>query len=402
MPTTLRYGNGENCELELANGTRVGPSSSDVIDGNDLSDAVRSALADPLDFPPLSSCTVPGDRVVVAVEQGVPLLPKVIAGISSALEDAGVEPDNALFVFQSDPTREGEQLEQWAASCGVNAAVHSPDDQENCSLVSVTQAGEPLRMNRSIGEADVVLPVGLAGAEDQPTAVSKYAGLYPEFADGETIARFHQQLGRSSAASAKKCQQEVDEAGWLLGVNLSLRVVPGPAGSVAAVMAGEPHSVTKAAQERYRDVWSQPITANAQLAVATLTGPAEEQSWESIRKALLVAESVLRPGGVIAICSELAELPGPAVRTLAGSRDYDQLQRSLARVKAPDSQIALQLCRALERGGVYFCSQLSPEMVEDLGITPIQSSTELKRLTESFDNVVVLEDAHRLICTGGE
>ena len=136
--------------------------------------------------------------------------------------------------------------------------------------------------------------------------------------------------------------------------------------------------------------------------IATISGPAEEQTWENVCEALIAAESALKPGGVIAICTQLAESPGPALQTLKTGCDAEQLQRSLGRVKANDSAIALRICRAVERGTVYLSSQLAAGVVEDLGLAPIQSEQELKRLTESFSKIVVLEDAHRLICAGAE
>ena len=386
MLTTLHYGSGSKFDLQLDECIYLGPSQEDVIERGQLSDVVRTALAKPMDFPPLAACTVPGDMVVVALQRGLPMLHELVTGLRSALEDAGVERNSVRFVFETDPSSEEQSLEGWAESLGIEARIHDPDDEEHCSLVSVMQSGEPLRMNRELGEADFVLPVGLASGGAGLSANSKFAGLFPEFADGETLKRFRQVSQKQSSRAAQKCREEVDEAGWLLGVNMSLRIVPGAAGAIAEVLAGEPDKVTEVANEHYQQLWNQPITETGELVIATICGPAEEQTWDNVCQALIAAESALRPGGVIAICTQLAESPGPALQTLKSGCDSEQLQQSLGR----------------ERGTVYLSSQLAAGVVEDLGLAPIQSEQELKRLTESFSQVVVLEDAHRLICQGAE
>lgn len=396
MSTTLRYGNNDEQELQLDGCQRVGPTVKSAIDRENVAESLRAALAKPIDFPPLAAATVPGDRVVVAVEQGVPMLAEVIEGVVASLSDAGIERSQATFVFSGTDSGTAAKLQTLANDAGIDLRLHDPNDEENCSMVSVTKAGEPLRMNRELGEADLVLPVTVARAAEGSVPQAKFAGLYPEFADSETRNRFQKSSAKKRSGDASKRQAESDEAGWLLGVAVTVRLVPGPAGTVAAVLAGEPGAVAEAASQTYDQVWQQPLGDTAELVIATMN-QAEEQTWQQLARALASAETALRPGGAIVVCSQLAEPPGPAVRTLGGNRDYTQLTQSLKRVRAVDKHIALQLCGALERGAVYLNSQLPSDLVEELGFTPIESAEELQQLTASFENVIVLEDAHKLV-----
>jgi hypothetical protein len=61
--------------------------------GRPLSDpvaAVRQALAKPLGFPPLRDSVVPGDRVVLALGENVPLPAALVAGAVLELIEAGI------------------------------------------------------------------------------------------------------------------------------------------------------------------------------------------------------------------------------------------------------------------------------------------------------------------------
>ena len=73
MLTILRYGADSSAEMEVPDGALLAecraPRDECV---EDLAAAVASALAEPLDYPPLSKCTTPSDRIVVPLEGGVP------------------------------------------------------------------------------------------------------------------------------------------------------------------------------------------------------------------------------------------------------------------------------------------------------------------------------------------
>ena len=252
-------------------------------------------------------------------------------------------------------------------------------------------------MNRKLCDADVVLPIGLTTVGLDQQQCDKYGGLFPHYCDEETIARYRDCKQADSAKHGENRRREIDESGWLLGAGMTVQVVPGAGGTVAAVLAGEPSAVAQAATEKYRQVWSRPVAARGDLVIATITGPTGEQSWDNFARALAAAQSVLEPGGAIAICSELANAPGPSLRRLLGSEDYARLERKLQRDRFADSRTALLVCRALEQGPIYLLSQLDANVVEGLGLAPIASDAELLRLAKSYRSTVVLEDAHRLL-----
>ena len=398
MSTTLYYGNGASCRLELDGMTRVGPAPHVPIDAADLAECVRAALQAPLGYPPLAAATVPGDRVVVALEPGLPLVRELVEGVSRALRDSGVDPSLATFLFCQDPKEPASAFGQWATDHHWNVELHDPCDEKHCALFGVSQAGNALRLNRKLCDADIVLPIGVtnvgfSAVDDR----SKFSGLFPQFSDEETIARHRRPEGTKPGTSRKDRRQEIDEAGWQLGVGMTVQMVPGPGDSAAAVFAGEPGVVAESATAKYRDVWRRSVDDAGDLLIATVAGAAAEQSWENIGRALLAADEVLEPGGAIAICSELAESPGPSLLRLANNDENERLERKLERDSLADSRTALAVCRALQRGPVYLHSQLHADLVESLGFAPIASEAELVRLAKSFRRPLVLEDAHRLL-----
>jgi hypothetical protein len=130
-----------------------------------------------------------------------------------------------------------------------------------------------------------------------------------------------------------------------------------------------------------------------------VTGGAQAQTWSNVGRALAAAELLVAEDGAVAICCNLEQPPGESLGRLIGTNDLASTERRLLRDHAEDSWTALQLARALQRGPVYFLSQLDAETVEDMGLAPMADVAELTRLASHHDTVIVLPDSQYAVAT---
>ncbi len=391
----LTYGNGTTCDISTTNAVTIRANEFTLIPEDDISARVEQALASPLDYPALASATVPGDTIAIALEYGTPHLLRVVAGILTSLAHASVEKSAITILlapgFAADTVV--QPLLRELAGDEVTIIVHAPDHEEQIAMLGVTTAGLPLRLNRVLCDADVVIPVGVTtGGEHENSGT----GMFPTFSDQETLGRFHSPSSRETAANQQKLREEIRECDWLLGVGLALQIVPGPRGEVAAVFCGVPATVAEAAQRTYRHVWATNIPCKADLVVATIVGNDSQQTWQNLSRALVAADELLTSGGAIAICSEIATRPGPSAKRLRDAQDLAEVERKLLKDTFADSQAALLLCRLLQRGTIYLKSQLDSRLAESLGFAPIASDKELAHLIGSYSQCVILEQAQHL------
>ncbi len=402
MPTTLTYGSGATCLLDSSEVTHVRPNLAHELSVSEVRAQVQAAFACPVGYPPLARATVPDDQIVLALESGTPCLQEIVEGALEALRDSGVEfSDLTLLLSQGGNLQ--EEMGQLATSKEITLAVHDPDDEKSGSILGVTKAGRPLRLNRLLCDADFVLSIGVCTlSPDTEPRQGKSNGLFPIFSDRETIERYRAPIATDSPVIRIQRENEIEESGWLLGLGLTVQVVPSLSDGVAAVLAGEPGAVAEAAAATYRRIWSYQVNQPANLVIATVTGHSSQQTWESIGRTLRAASQVLEPGGAIAIYSELAELPGPSLGRLAGNEDFAAVEREIMRDRFSDSWASLRLCRALQRGPVFLRSQLSTEVVESLGMAPLGSDEELSRLVHKYENCIALDGAQRLLLSIAE
>jgi nickel-dependent lactate racemase len=373
-------------------GAPVAPLGSSKI-SIDPAAAVQNALAEPLDYPPLAAGIVPGDRVAIAVDDAVPCLPDIVRGAVGALKHAGVEPQDITIVAADEQTTDRCRSELASNEPELQFATHNPDNENDLCLVGTTKRGRPLLVNRTIFDADVVLPIGCARI-GRDTA---YDSLYPRFSNAEAIAKYRTPAEHDALAARSGKRSPADEAGWMIGVPMTVQVVPGPDETVANLLAGEPQAVAQRCDELCREQWSYEVPQRVSLLVATITGGAGSQTWANVARALETAEHVVEEGGAVAICTNLDEPPGHSLGRLIGDPDLDVAARKISHDHDADSWPAWRLARALQRGPVYLLSQLLAETIEDMGIAPVESIDDLVRLAGRHESFLVVEDAQHAV-----
>lgn len=399
MTVELRYGQNETLQLEL-------PPNALLLDGREprgtpLSDpaaAACEALVHPLDFPPLSKAVVPGDRIVLAVDHGIPQIEQLIWGVVQALLDAGAHAQDITVVLSPDSAAEAPGVFLSATPAAVRrdlaAVLHDPRDTRGLCYLAAAKDGKPIYFNRRIFDADLVVPIGVSRLENSFGYVGVHAGIFPAFSDEATRARFRVPARREWAVRSQRQQEAADEAAWLLGVQFTVQATPGPRESLLHVLAGESKAVAERARTLCEAAWLYPAPQRAGLVVAAIEGGPEQQTWENFGRALFAASQAVADGGAIVLCTELCRPPGPALRSLAILDNQPELfQQAIRRERSEDAPSACLLAQIIPRVRVYLLSRLTGEAVEELGIGYVQEATEVQRLSRQHSSCILLGNA---------
>ena len=255
--------------------------------------AVAEALLNPLGYPPLTRALVPGDRVVIAVDSGVPCGSHIVAGVLHTLRSANV---NLSDVVVLTSTEHGSDA-AWRRDLPPDAAelkfvTHDPHHKAGLCYLAASKHAEPIYLNRHLCEADVIVPVNLLRARGSLGYTGIHSGLFPTFSDEATRQRFRGLSAALNTVQQKHRRDESDEVDWLLGLQLAVQIVAGPGDSVLHVLAGLIGQVAERGRELVEAAWSQEVPRQAQLVVAALGGGNGEQTWENFGRALYAASQV--------------------------------------------------------------------------------------------------------------
>jgi len=403
MTLSLPFGVDSHCELPDSQNLVAHIGHLPATPLADPQGETARVLAEPLDFPPLSQTAVPGDRVVLALDTQVPQADSIVAAVVEQLTQAGVEPQD-ISLLRSPLDLAGDPMAKipQAQRDKIVVEIHDPADRKKLSYLAATKGEHRVYLNRSLTDADVVLPIGSLRYDPVFGYHGVTTGLYPLFSDNETLSRgWARSIAPASVGDAAKARAESDEVGWLLGVQFVVQAIAGAGDDLAHVLAGEARSVFAAGGPLVDQTWSAAIPRAVALAMATVSGSPHWQTWDALGRALTVAEGCVADGGSIVLCTALGSGAdrgklGPALSSLASGEKHDSLLRRIHKHPSEDSWAATQIIRTLGRCKVFLISQLEPQTVEDLGMAPVKDAAEVARLVERSSDFVVLENAENL------
>jgi len=400
---TLHYGSSGELQLDL-------PASGDSLFVERLTalpnppEAIRAALRQPLDFPPLARSVVPGDRVVIALDRLTPQGPQLIAELWRELASAGVTPEQLLILQPTalDGSRLTDPRSELPAEIRSTVAwkIHDATNSEQIAYLANTTNGERVYLARELVEADLVLTVGEVAFDSLLGFKGTGSVLYPGLSNVEAIRKSrgsgHQEL---SLEDIRPLRQMQDEISWLLGVQFSVQVLAGAAGGISQVWAGFESSVQRAAREELLAARALEFSERKEVVVLALEEDAPGFGWPQIGVALEQARNVVSKGGKIVLLTEFAATPetlGDGLRIVQQAHAPREALRPLRELLPPDYPPATSLARATDWATVYFVGEIAPGLAEELSLIPLDSSEDVQRLIEQTSSLLVLSNAQHL------
>lgn len=365
----------------------------------DLRRATREGLAQPLELPPLGAAIVPGDRVVLAVDRRQPLLDGVLEEVWRVLQAAGVQPADVTIVQPAvlgaterhDP-RQGLPADVRGAMTWV---LHDPTVEEDCGYLATSAAGERIYLSRRLLDADVVIPLTVAGYDARLGYQHPCGLFYPGLSNTEAFKKSHGQ-GHSELRpeDERPLRQLIDEAGWLLGVQYVVQVVPAARrGAGAEVLVGSVEGVGRAARSALDEHWRVRVEERVETVVMALPTDQHRVTWALLGRALETAKTLVERGGRIIVLTDLAAEPGPGVTVIREQRSAKAALQPLRAIGPEDLVPATQLAAAADWATVYLLSGLPALLVEELFCTPLENEQELRRLLAGVEAGLVLPAA---------
>lgn len=356
---------------------------------------VRAALEAPFGFDsPLRRALTPEDRVTLVLDEKLPHVAELLAGVIEHLGTGGVQPSAVTVLVP--PSEAGNS---WVDDlpdefADVTLVVHDPEEKTKLAYLATTKAGNRIYLNRSLVEADFV--VVLTGRGYDPTFgyAGAEAAIYPALGDAETLAGFVGQFTTDPPTGDPA--EETTEVAWLLGTPFFVQVIEAAGDGVQEVIGGLPDS-TEEGTRRQDARWRGTIDERPDLVIATVGGSDARVSFASLAWAAATAARVVRPGGRVAVLSTAGPPLGEGAEVLRQAGDPNAVGKLLDRRKPDDWPAAALWAFSAKRASLFVASGWPDDVTEDLFATPLGSASQVQRLIDAADRVLVIPDAHKSV-----
>jgi lactate racemase len=347
-------------------GSFAGPP--DPPEGDSL-DRVRRALEEAVDYPPLRHVVVPGDRVAIPLDAGLPDASMILAVVAEILRDVGVD---SITVLVDGREHDHPRL---TLPPGVKLIEHDPSDRNTLAYLATTEAERRIYLNRELAEADCVVPLGRIGPDEAVGLRGPWSVI--DFGLSDRAASPTSLLAPPDAQLA--ALGESLEVSWLLGGQFQVGVVPGRTGALH-IVAG----LTTAVRDRGRllldSSWGFAVEDRADLVIAGVGGPDREAHAGELIEALRQAFRVVRRGGKIALLTraDIGLIREVATGTLLPRGDWE---------------------KALSWADVYIASRAIANDLDELGLIPLDRPEQAIKLAAVAPSFLTISQADRVIAT---
>ena len=414
MKIQFPYGRDSFLALDLPDESVLYAHTQDAVENIPLPElpaAVTQALENPLNVPPLRECLMSDDHLVIPVAPEVPQIGTILQAVLDHVFSGALEHQPARVTILQ--TKTDEQIGAIRAALEVlpsrlqkrvTLTTHRPDKKEEMAFLGVSETNETLVIHRELFDAEFVLPIGFFLPKGTPGHAGIHTAIYPTFSDGETHKRF-KDFGPALHGSNQKLQRELEEetaeATRQLGVLCMLQVVPGvpsPGSSgIARILAGDYRDVESDGYSLYREIWTNLSNHRPRVVLASVTG-SESMSWHWAMHALDCASKVADPDeGIIVLCSDLAGEFPRALEIYRQVQDLDPTEKFIRREELPEAALMVAGLRVIHDFRVFFVSNLDPDLLEEIGVFPLDGAGDLERLVKNSGSVTLLPDIQRMI-----
>lgn len=393
--TEILFGVGQRSKLHFS-GHVADRAACGLPSVKDLSAAIQEALGKPLDFPAIELAIVPGDRVVLAIDPSMPQLPSVVAGVVGYLIERNVDPQQLTIVVAGHQPADAEAIGTSIAqitSVQIPIELHDADDSNKVAYVAANHEAEPIYVNRTLVDAEVVIPISCARGRGSLDYLGSNT-IFPRLSDRKTRGRFYSLARLEKQSEHDKLQAWADEAAWWVGLSVGVQIVPGRDGEIVGVLAGSPAALEEAAQRLMESAWKTSVAEPAEVVLALIDGGRSQQTWDNVARAIHVAHKVTARGGSIIICSQLAQVPGRALRKLTDpDRSSGTLAKQLSSDASDDALAAAVILAVVSEYHIYLYSEIASETIEEFGMGAIENLGQLQHLLGQHASMLLLGSA---------
>lgn len=356
-----------------------------------LEELTEDALAHPIGAAPLEELVSPSAKVLLLVDDITRQTPAagMLPAIFRRLKRGGAQDIKILIAAGTHSHMTREELEKKLGAATLaeyTVALHHWKEEEHLREIGVLPDGTPVRVNRMLGEADLVIGVGLI----VPHRVMGFTGgssiVQPGVSGPDVTGHTHWLSALYPGAEIigfadNPVRREVEQIARLAGLRYIVNVVMDRSERVIHVVAGDPVAAHHQGSGYSRDIFGVALPRYADVVIAE-SYPADYDLWQAA-KGVYSAELAVKQGGVVVLvtqCYHGVSLEHPVVERL-GYPPVEDVKRMVEERKITDLVAAAHLAHVgrviKDRArGIMVSKWIPPDVQRHIGFEPASTPQE--------------------------
>ncbi|AKX93473.1 hypothetical protein MTHERMOG20_20970 [Moorella thermoacetica] len=357
---------------------------------------IQRALENPIGCQSLGTMVSPTSRVLLLCDDNTRPTPAniIVPAILRELESGGVRKEN-IKILMALGTHRPMTLEELQQKLGAEVLaqveVINHDFRNPMALhdFGLTANGTPVKVNRVVLEADVVIGIGSI----VPHHIPGYSGgakiVQPGICGEDTTAATHLLSVRTRrnmlGIVENKVREEMEAIADRAGVKYIFNTVLDPQGRVVKAFFGDIRQAFRAGVEISRQVYGIPAPGRTPIVLAS-SHPCDIEFWQA-HKTLYPCDMLVEEGGTIIIvtpCPEGVAVTHPEMLEFAGQKPEDidaQIEEGRIKDKVAGA-LALAWAKVRQHAEVCLVSDgINAEVAAKLGFKHADTIEEALEMT---------------------
>ena len=345
---------------------------------------VRRALNSPIASLQLHQIVKPGEKIAIVTSDITRPMPTAVVMplLLDELYTAGIHPADITLIFALGSHRKHTQIEQRKLA-GERAwkEIRCIDgDVSDCVRLGVTSRGTPVDIVRDVADADRRICLG----NIEYHYFAGYSGgakaIMPGVSTRSAIQANHSRMVEQTACAGKldgnPVREDIEEAvSRFCPVDFILNVVLDEHKQIIYAVAGHPVHAHRAGCAFLDTLYLKQIRERADIVICSQGGAPKDINLYQTQKALDNAKHAVKKGGIIILVGSCREGLGEKVFQQWMTKS-DSPHAMIERIQK-DFQLgghkAAAIAMVLENAAIYLVSELEPNFVRSIFLTPFQT-----------------------------
>ncbi|MDP3386449.1 MAG: nickel-dependent lactate racemase [Eubacteriales bacterium] len=347
---------------------------------------VRRAMQNPIGSKRLKDIVCPGDKIAIVTSDISRPMPsyKVLPTVIEELKSAGVEEKDitvvlALGIHRKHSEEERRRLVGEEVYCSNITIIDS--DKEKCVRIGYCRNGTPVDIFEPVMNADKRIALGNIEFHYFAGYSGGNKALMPGVSSYDAIQANHMHMLDPNAIvgnlDTNPIRQDIEEITDFIPIHFIVNVVLNDRKQIIKAVAGD-H--VKAHREgcRFLDMVNKvSIKEKADIVILSPGGYPKDINLYQAQKGLDNSKHAVKDGGIIIWCASAAEGFGESnFEKWMIEKSPNEMIEELRRKFVLGAHKAAFIAMTLQKAQIYLVSELDPELVKKINMTPFESVQE--------------------------